>query len=1455
MDHRGVPPMVFSGNLAENWKFWKQRFMVYLQATEISKKEDVTKCAQLLTLIGEEGIRIFNTFKIEEANKDKLDVLIKYFDEYFNPKKNVTFERYKFLTCKQKEGQSVENYVTLLKGLAQSCELGTLEENLVKDVMICGLVSEPLREKLLLEEATTLNDAIRMCVNMESTRERNKQITNGSTSSAEQEIHVVRRGSQNGTSNVRNGPHRSHHHHQRAPAMSSKMPAGFVPCPRCGSRHAQHQRCPAQGVQCFRCKKFNHFGQVCNLKYNSFSNSSNFKNKNNYKQFSNKNFSKFQNKKVDTIDEIESDNFIVIDWLAEQTLATDIDGVSSASGETWTEVLRVEDQNVEFKLDTGAMADVIPVSLVRSLNISNKNIQKTKTVLCSYSQNKLPVLGQIKLNCSFGRKDFALNFYVVDLEGVPILGLKTCINLNLVQKVKSINDVSRFKNDTDSLLGNYKFLFNGIGCLKKPYRIDLKENATPVVHPVRKVPFALQEKFKNVLDELVKQKIIEKSFDSDEWVNAFVLVRKPNGSLRLCLDPADLNRAVKRHYFKVPTLEELTIQFGGAKYFTTLDATQGFLQVPLHSESSKLCTFGTPWGRYRFLRLPYGLNSAPEVFQERMHEIFGEIEGVSVYIDDIIICAKSVEEHNVRLEKVLATAAKHNIRFNKGKCKFLVNRVKYMGHEISESGLKPDDSKIEAIKNMPRPENKTDIQRFLGYITYVGKFIQNLSELTAPLRSLLKKDISFSWEHCHEQAFNKLKEMASQRPCLQFFDMNKETTISVDSSQKGMAAILMQDGRPCAYASRSLTQAQERYSQIEKELLSCFFGIDRFSQFVYGKHFYVETDHKPLIQIIKKPLNQCPARLQRILIQLKKYDFTLTYKPGKKLIIADTFSRAFEKNKYFNEQLDLEVEAQICLISMQLNATPERIKELQNNTNRDRALSLLKNYILNGWPRSYKQIPDIVKIYYKFRAELNIIRELVYKGQKLIVPELSRKYILEKIHYSHLGINKCLMRARNSFFWPGMNNQIKDIVSTCHLCQENQPNQQSEPMVSHDAGEYPFEKVGTDIFHLFGRSYLLVVDYYSKYVDALHLGNDLSSHNIINKLKSVFSKFGLPRIVFSDGGPEFSSYEFAKFSNKYAFQHIKSSPRYPQSNGAVERAIRTVKSVLRKCFLDRKDPYLALLDLRNTPIDGENSPANILMSRNLRSQLPQINQHFQPKLYNRNKFNTFLRNSKQRQKFYYDNKGVKKLEDLKLNCNVWLQVKPSGPWQRGKIIQRLGYRAYKVQLQNGRIYVRNRRFIRPCKISQSSHNSTPFYTQSLPLVTQTDEYVYIPIVENENFVSRLNESNVRVENRETSVNCSSEVAGSSRGHLECDVAKDDVPFTHVSVGSDESVENNYVSDESLENNLNNKTFLRKRKEETQGSDCSSLQNTYRSKASLVPNNFVTRTGRQIKRPTRYSHLS
>ena len=485
----------------------------------------------------------------------------------------------------------------------------------------------------------------------------------------------------------------------------------------------------------------------------------------------------------------------------------------------------------------------------------------------------------------------------------------------------------------EEVLQKYTQVFTGLGRLEKPYHIEVDPTVTPVVNPPRTVPAALRDRVKEELDDMERRGVVRKVEEPTDWVNSMAIVEKPNGSLRICLDPRHLNKAIKREHFQLPTIEDITTRMANAKWFTKLDANRGYWQIPLDEESQLLTTFNTPFGRYCYQVTPFGITSAQEVFQKRMSQHFGDLEGVETDIDDIIVHAETEVKHDHRVHAVLERCEKINLTLNKGKCVFKVKEVTYIGHKLTQEGIKPDNEKVRAINDMPAPIDKKGVERLLGTVNYLGKFIPNLATVTEPIRVLLRKDIEFQWAREQEKALHEIKSILTKDggPVLKFFDVQKPVTISCDASPTGLGGVLLQEERPVAYASRSLTDAESRYAQIEKELLAVQFSLERFHQYIYGKKVTIESDHKPLEAIVKKALASAPPRLQRILLRMQKYDYTLEYKPGKELGLPDMLSRAPLPETAYGS-MEEEIALHVHLLTSNLPVSKPKLEEIKEAT-------------------------------------------------------------------------------------------------------------------------------------------------------------------------------------------------------------------------------------------------------------------------------------------------------------------------------------------------------------------------------------------------------------------------------------------------------------------------------------------------------------------------------------------
>ena len=530
---------------------------------------------------------------------------------------------------------------------------------------------------------------------------------------------------------------------------------------------------------------------------------------------------------------------------------------------------------------------------------------------------------------------------------------------------------------------------------------------------------------------------------------------------------------------------------------------------------------------------------------------------------------------------------------------------------------------------------------------------------------------------------NVLKTAISSAPVLKFFDSKEPVTLSVDASSKGLGAVILQNDRPVAYASKALTLSQQNYAQIEKEMLAIVFGCERFHDYLYAhREVTVETDHKPLETILKKPIHQAPLRLQKMILRTKPYLLNVRYIPGSHLVLADALSRAYLPI----EAADQPDEFEINLLSYG-HVSETMLQKLTAETGKDPELQQLHKVVMSGWPRTKDETPVEVRPYWNYRDEISCYEGLMFKGVRIIIPRSLRPETLQRIHAAHLGIEKCRARARTAVFWPGINAAIDDLVSQCSTCQQHQRSNQREPLIPQQVPQRPWCTVAADIFYFKGRDYLLVVDYFSKFPEVARLSNK-TSEAVIMAMKDMFARHGIPERVIADNMP-FNSLKFKSFASDWEIEVVTSSPHYPKSNGLVERNVQTMKRLLKKADESKQDAFLALLEFRNSPITGmEVSPAELLMERKLRTRLPTVKSLLEPKTRPMSQVRQKLLLRQQRQKAYYD-RGTRPLPTLREGESVRMQQ--GREWTPAVVVkQHQAPRSYIIATPDGTQIRRNR---------------------------------------------------------------------------------------------------------------------------------------------------------------------
>ena len=393
-----------------------------------------------------------------------------------------------------------------------------------------------------------------------------------------------------------------------------------------------------------------------------------------------------------------------------------------------------------------------------------------------------------------------------------------------------------------------------------------------------------------------------------------------------------------------------------------------------------------------------------------------------------------------------------------------------MGHRISKDGLSIDPSKVSSMRGMEEPCSLETLSRFLGMVNYLAKFLPNITELMNPLLNLLKKDVPWNWSSSQQKSFDSVKEAIMTAPVLAYYDPGKPLTLEDDACEYGIGSALLQGGKPIAFASRSLSDSERRYAQIEKEMLAVTYGLEKFHHYTFGRQVFVVTDHKPLVSISNKPLSKAPKRLQTLLMIAQRYTFELRWSPGTEIPVADVLSRAPVQNPSEEELIH-------CVTDNGLR--DERLQQIRDATATDQSLTILGEIILKGWPNQKDGVPMEALPYFNYRDELTIQDGIVYRGDRIVVPKALRKDMKNRVHAGHLGINSCLRRARDLIYWPGMSAEIRQHVETCGTCATYASKQPQETSVITGIPDRPWKKVATDMLNWAGDEYLVTLDYHS----------------------------------------------------------------------------------------------------------------------------------------------------------------------------------------------------------------------------------------------------------------------------------------------------------------------------------------------------------------------------------------
>ena len=604
------------GDVAANWEFFSQQWSDYEIATGLNGKSENIRLATLRSVMGRDCLQTLLNLQLSEGDQSKVDKCLEALEEYYKPKRNVVYERYVFNSCIQEAEENVNSFVARLRKLAVPCAFGTLTDELIRDRLVIGSSDKSVKARLLREKDLDLNKAIQTCKASEAASMQLKKMQEEKKHNTEGEevkkVEARKRQQQAWWNKKSSVSERSSKPDGRKEETSTSK------CKYCGrnQRHQSKTDSPAYGKICNKCQRKHHFASVC------------LSSRRVYQVESTEESSSEENV-------FKVENISLVQTKAKQWFAN-IEFLSSDKEKHKTPL--------SCQLDTGATCNVISRNdLSAILQVGEPELKASNVKLKLFGGSTMKPLGECNLTVEHKGRRHLLKFQVVKSDCKPLLSAETCEKLELLTlNTPDISSIHQLGNSTaqtpitkETLVDKYKDVFHGLGHIGDA-SIVIDETVTPVQNSPRQVPVALQKEVKKKIEEMEKRGIITKISEPTEWISSMVVVAKP-GKIRICIDPRDLNRAVKRPKYQMPTLEEILPSLSKAQVFSTFDAKDGFYQIGLDEHSSKLTTFWTPQSRYRYLRMPFGISLAPEVFECRLQECLADLPGVNVIRDDILV--------------------------------------------------------------------------------------------------------------------------------------------------------------------------------------------------------------------------------------------------------------------------------------------------------------------------------------------------------------------------------------------------------------------------------------------------------------------------------------------------------------------------------------------------------------------------------------------------------------------------------------------------------------------------------------------------------------------------------------------------------------------------------------------------------------------------------------------------
>ncbi|KAL6742132.1 hypothetical protein Aduo_015320 [Ancylostoma duodenale] len=730
---------------------------------------------------------------------------------------------------------------------------------------------------------------------------------------------------------------------------------------------------------------------------------------------------------------------------------------------------------------------------------------------------------------------------------------------NLVEKYEDVFAVSELELSSTDLI---------------EHDIDVGD-AKPIEQRTRPLSYAMKVEVDNMLSDLKERNIIEDSHSP--WASPIVLVAKKDGTVRLCVDYREVNKVTKKDSYPLPGIDVTLQNLKGKKFFSSLDLASGYWQVPLTEKAKEISAFTTTSGLFQFRVLPFGLTTAPAVFQRLMEKVLGKLIGteVAVYIDDVLVATDSEERHYEVLAEVLEAFRNASLRLKPQKCRLMECTIDFLGHIVDAEGVRTSLDKVQRILEYPRPQNIAQLRAFLGLAGYYRKFVYQFASIAKPLYELTSSKVTYTWGDIHEKAFATLKKVLSSAPVLAQPDIEKARSgerpfiIYKDASGVGVGAVLAQRGEdgllhPLHFASKPLSRAERNYHITDQEALAVIYALKKFHYFVYGVRTVVRTDHSPLTTLFKRA-NVSP-RILRWALEIQRYNVSIEYVKGTANLVADALSRGIAETS-FGQPTHAEDERVVAKIGCS-----EWLAELRADDDFKAVVEAVEQgkYVEVKLPRHEKTLNTA-----DFVIEDDRLKLIAVDGSLLdVIPKSKRHELFKEAHEgtlaAHFSARNLVAQLKKRVFWPGMQQDIVKWSREYQRCFLSNTSSGKTPPLKPITTSRPFEVIGVDLIEMGltsrGNRYIVtVIDHFTKYLGAYPVP-DKRAETVAEAIFGhwICAAGRWPEAILSDRGLEFENSIMSALCDIMNIKQLFTKGYCPRENGLTERANGTLVSMLRK---------------------------------------------------------------------------------------------------------------------------------------------------------------------------------------------------------------------------------------------------------------------------------------------------